>query len=257
MGKVTGIRFPGGSSRRRELRSDNLRAAPQWITPRMVAQVLEVAERGLASREPVAVTPIPTPRVKPTLRIVPQNSPEEHARRSEEREAGPNGPTVPASPPRNHKSMADKATEFEDRQSRPDWTSGRKRAAWARIEANRPLFEIAFDRGLALCDLAHALVMPIPTVLLHTKNAGFHFGKRPPLADPLSASSYSRLPIPRAAARAARRPCQEGTARTGGSTEGRASGRAAPTHLRSREGDGLPIRRSCSFARARGPRRPA
>jgi hypothetical protein len=69
--EVTGIRLPtkyrrdkrGGG---RVMRSDNLRAAPGWITPDMVKRVLEVA----MPVEPVLVPVVPMPRVKPTLRII-------------------------------------------------------------------------------------------------------------------------------------------------------------------------------------------
>jgi hypothetical protein len=100
------------------IRSDNLRAAPRWITPQMVKGVLELAPPTEGKLVPVKT--FPTRGVTPKLEIVPpvQPSPDDHddypgevndrvpkppathSRRSKEREAANRGPTSAASPPR-------------------------------------------------------------------------------------------------------------------------------------------------------------
>jgi hypothetical protein len=65
----------------------------------------------------------------------------------------------------------------------------------------RILAEIAFRRGIAAVDLAHAAGEPIPTVLLSNRKLGLAFGKRPPLAERLTreqllALSDPAIPLP-------------------------------------------------------------
>lgn len=45
---------------------------------------------------------------------------------------------------------------------------------------------IAYRRGIAVGDLCSAIGKPIATVLQHLKKLGYNFGKRPPLAEPLT-----------------------------------------------------------------------
>lgn len=224
------------------MRSDNLRAAPSWITPDMVARILALAMPVDGQAAPV--TTIPTRGVKPRMeviararqsdtpndtsdtlllgeRVAPSDtndtvSPVTHSRRAEEGEAAKAlGIPPTASPPRRKKTMADKAAEFEaaridgesaeqSRRGRVEgsekalasWVDRRKAEVLERILANRPLFQIAADRGIAVVDLAHALGQPVPTLLVDLRKAGFYLGKRPPLADPLTRQKLLELANP-------------------------------------------------------------
>jgi hypothetical protein len=157
------------------MRSDNLRAAPSWITPELVGRILAVAMP--ASGEALPVKTVPTRGVKPKLARVERmaNLPETAGRQPEESEAAIVAPCAVS--PRRH---ADRL----------------KAEAAARIEANRPMFQLAFDRGIAVVDLAHALGMTVETTLVHTKKAGFRFGARPPLAERLTLAVLQSLADP-------------------------------------------------------------
>jgi hypothetical protein len=206
------------------MRSDNLRAAPSWITPELVGRILAVAMP--ASGEALPVKTVPTRGVKPKLARVERmaNLPETAGRQPEESEAAIVAPCAVS--PRRH---ADRL----------------KAEAAARIEANRPMFQLAFDRGIAVVDLAHALGMTVETTLVHTKKAGFRFGARPPLAERLTLAVLQSLadpevPLPEL------RSCRLKRERLARSAKLR----------RDKRGDEVARRRG-SFARARGPRSPA
>lgn len=159
----------------RLVRSDNLRTAPRWITPDLVAGLINLAMPVGGEQLPIATTP--TRGVKPKLAVVRSSSaPEDNARQAEEREAVA---CPPASPPKAlHYSAIRKAEAFE------------------RLQADRPLFQIAFDRGLAVVDLAQALDRRERTTLFHARRLGFRFGKRPPLAEPITLEQLLALTDP-------------------------------------------------------------
>lgn len=215
-------------------RSDNLRAAPRWITPDLVARLLAIAVP--LDGAPMPIRTVPTRGAKPTLAIVPNTQPPvTHSRRSEERGAAANGPTPAASPPRKikkegtSKSVASAATteppgacesrmavaesgtasspgEPVPARSAAELTAverGRRahnelRAARAaeQIEADRPLFQIAFTRGISIVDLASALGQHPATVGVHARLVGLRFGKRHPLADALTREQLTALADP-------------------------------------------------------------
>lgn len=156
----------------------------------------------LALEDPAA--PLRAFRKRPHKSLIP---PVTHSRRTE-REAAPPSPTATASPrietsmaaaadvealaPRHEKPASETGTASRVVDAVPApkklyrYAYGRKRASEAKIEGHRPVFEIAFRRGIAVVDLAHALHMPVATTSLYLNKAGFAFGKRPPLADPLT-----------------------------------------------------------------------
>lgn len=159
MPKVTGIRLARARRPQRLMRSDNLRPAPAWFTPQMVKQVIELAATPIGS-ELVPVAAVPT--AKPRLELV-----------------------VSEPPPKSEREQWLDARAAERRERRD-----------ALIEADRRAFQIAFDRGIAIVDLAKALGRSRHTVLAHTNLAGFLFGKRPPLADPLTLDQLLDLADP-------------------------------------------------------------
>jgi hypothetical protein len=108
------------------MRSDNLRQAPRWITPDMVGRILTLAMP--AGGEEMPVTVVPTRGVKPQLEIVQSTvSPaQEHARRTEEREAAQPGPTPAASPQRPRTSSAPAWTADEDDRLRTAYDKGER-----------------------------------------------------------------------------------------------------------------------------------
>jgi hypothetical protein len=201
------------------MRSDNLRVAPPWITPDLVKRVLDIAMPVGGESMPIAT--VPTPGVKPRLAIVPKartetpKPPVTHSRRPEEREAAITGPASTASPLRTTEpSSAGRGTPSAGtgaashpvdaaparKLAREAWLANRaaqrKAETEAWIEADRPAFQIAFDRGIAIADLARALRQHQATVLVHTKQAGFVFGRREPLADPLTLEQLLALADP-------------------------------------------------------------
>jgi hypothetical protein len=162
--------------------SGNLRPAPHWITPEMVGRILALAMP--VGEKTVPITTVPTRGVKPMLEIVDSdtaNLPVTHSRLAEESEAAAIvAPHAAASPLR--------CWEVSNLR--------RKAKAGAQLEADRPLFQIAFDRGIALADLARTLRQNQATVLLHAKQAGFAFGRRLRLADPLTVEQLLALADP-------------------------------------------------------------
>jgi hypothetical protein len=195
MARITGIRLPiqsrraNGGGGGQLMRSDNLRAPPHWITPVMVGRILALAMP--VGGEPAPIVTVPTRGVKPALAIVGSdtqndtnataNVPATHSRHAEEREAAAIvAPHAAASPLR--------CWEVSNLR--------RKAKADAQLEADRPLFQIAFDRDIALADLARTLGQNQATVLLHAKQAGFAFGRRLRLADPLTVEQLLALADP-------------------------------------------------------------
>jgi hypothetical protein len=171
------------------MRSDNLRPAPAWITPQIVKRVLELAAAPIGA-DPVRVTAVPTRGVKPRLEIVAKprqeepNLPAMPLRPTEESEADVQAP--PAASPARTPHQEWQARHNVERKQRRDEL----------LEADRTAFQIAFDRGVAVVDLAKALNREAGTVLVHTKLAGFTFGKRPPLADALTLEKLLELADP-------------------------------------------------------------
>jgi hypothetical protein len=149
------------------VRSDNLRPAPAWITPQMVKQVLELAAAPIGAG---LVPVVGVPSAKPRLELVASQ---------------PQVPVAvaPPKPDAREQWLAERTAERRERRD-------------ALIEAERPAYQVAFDRGIALVDLARALNRAGPTVLLHTKLAGFDFGRRPPLAEALTIEQLLELTDP-------------------------------------------------------------
>jgi hypothetical protein len=208
------------------MRSDNLRAPPHWVTPELVGRILNLAMPVGSTSAPV--TAIPTRGVKPQLTIIPASPrakpphpPVTHSRRADEDEAAHKAPRA-ASPPRTKRSTApaadtssprhrstteesgpalppvaqDRLESFEGGRKWRDYNAERMAATAARLAADRPLFQIAYDRGISVADLARALGRPEPTVYHHAKLAGFEFGRRRRLADRLTLEQLQVLADP-------------------------------------------------------------
>lgn len=192
------------------MRSDNLRPAPRWITPKMVKGILQLAMPAPGETAPVKTYPVRGE--KPKLAIVPASSgpddhddypgevndrvpnpPVTHSRRTEEDEAV----ACPAASPRRHGNPKP-SNQAELAKGRSAYCAQRHAEAWAQIECERPLYQIAFDRGIAVADLARALGQKLGTVYVHTRQAGFDFGRRPRLADPLTIEQLRLLADPAA-----------------------------------------------------------
>jgi hypothetical protein len=208
------------------MRSDNLRAPPHWVTPELVGRILNLAMPVGSTSAPV--TAIPTRGVKPQLTIIPASPrakpphpPVTHSRRADEDEAAHKAPRA-ASPRRTKRSTApaadtssprhrstteesgpalppvaqDRLESFEGGRKWRDYNAERMAATAARLAADRPLFQIAYDRGISVADLARALGRPEPTVYHHAKLAGFEFGRRRRLADRLTLEQLQVLADP-------------------------------------------------------------
>jgi hypothetical protein len=214
MPKLTGVRLPTKYRRSlrqegRVMRSDNLRAAPRWITREMVGRILDLAMP--ADRTTIAVATVPTRGVQPALAIVDETqfarrpagitqpggvgakgetgagdppamgapetasptpvSPVEHARRAEEGEADKARHSAAASPPRRKKTMAERRKEIR-------------------------VVEIAHARGLAGFDVAKALGWDGHWLCKFATRRGLRFGRRPLLAEPITVEDILRLEDP-------------------------------------------------------------
>lgn len=67
---------------------------------------------------------------------------------------------------------------------------------WWEVPKNAAAIDIADGRGIAVCDLARALGRRIETVLGRLRKLGRPFGKRPPLADPMTLEQLLALRDP-------------------------------------------------------------
>lgn len=178
------------------MRSDNLRSAPHWITPDLVKRVLNIAMP--VGGEPMPVRTAPMRGEKPVLAIVETSSnppvASTHSRRAEESEAAATGPTLAASPPRRAPASQEQVKRHLGNLA--SHAAQRSAETAARLEAERPIFQIAYDRGIAIADLARTLGQNQHTVSLHLRMAGLTFGRRQLLADPLTREKLLALADP-------------------------------------------------------------
>lgn len=154
------------------MRSDNLRGAPGFFTPELVRRVLDQIEKPLV----IDAAVVPVVRIaqpKPVLRLVkPQTCAESQTdRKCLTAKRAPSGRLIATKLPIHEQP------EFQE------------------------LTRIADRRGIAVVDLARAVGVNQQTVLVATKRLGHAFGKRHPLADPLTREQLlalvdETLPLP-------------------------------------------------------------
>jgi len=164
----------------------NLRPAPTYITPNLVKRILEATASPPSM--PAPVIPVPAAGDPPILRLVENDT----------------SSTPPAPCNRPTDRMATSAGEEAESRSVVDTPAPPSRASGKRAIARRAdrfvaqeqLLRIAFERGVALADVAIALGKSSSTMAGAAYRLGLAFGRRPILAEPISVDQLLALADP-------------------------------------------------------------